>query len=100
MEQNMKKRSSTFLFLLAVSTGATLLLGAVTGPANTKTGFNSDANASDVNASAPTEDAVAPPAKPSSVSKATPPARLSFGVDEVVKMHQSGVEADVIMNYV
>ena len=96
----MKTRTSTFLFLLTVSTGATLLLGAVTGPVITKASPKPDVTAGDGNESTPTEVAAEPPAKPSGVSKVPRSPKLSFGVDEVVKMHQSGVEADVIMNFI
>src|SRR5438132_10041324 len=93
MECNIKKRSSTFCVTLALMTFATLLFGARSEPANTVSGDGADN---------PTQPAAAtePSAKTNGIKKAAQPARLSFGVDEVVKMHQGGVEADVIMNYI
>ncbi len=100
----MKKQTSPFLLILAVTTGATLLLGAVTGPTNTGTASgpasNPDPTVAETKESTPPVPSVAPPAKSSGLQKAEPSARLSFGVDEVVKMYQGGVEADVILNYV
>jgi len=96
----MKKQTSTFLSILAVTTGATLLLGAVTGPANTGTATDPDPTVTETKEPTPAEPAAAPPAKPSGIRKTEPSVRLSFGVDEVVKMYQGGVEADVILNYV
>src|SRR6266536_2828401 len=100
----MQKPTSPFLLILAVTTGATLLLGAVTGPTNTGTASgpasNPDPTVAETKESTPPVPAVAPPAKSSGLQKAEPSARLSFGVDEVVKMYQGGVEADVILNYV
>jgi len=93
MECNMKKRSSTFCVTLALMTFTNLLLGARSEPANTVSGDGADN---------PTQPAVTtePSAKTNGIKKAAQPARLSFGVDEVVKMHNGGVEADVIMNYI
>jgi len=96
----MKKQTSTFLSILAATTGATLLLGAVTGPANTGTASSPDTTVNETRESTPPEPAIAPPAKSIVTQKADPAVRLSFGVDEVVKMYQGGVEADVILNYV
>jgi len=89
----MKKRTSSFLFLLAVMTGATLLLGARSEPIK----INPE---SDAVPAAPESKQSVPAQPPAAVSKAAPQTKFSFGVDEVAKMHQNGVETDVILNYI
>ena len=93
----MKKRSSTFCVTLALMTFTNLLLGARSEPANTVSGNGAD---NPTQPAVATEPAAEPPARANGIKKAAQPARLSFGVDEVVKMHNGGVEADVIMNYI
>src|SRR2546425_3217522 len=90
----MKKRPSTFCVTLTLMTVATLLIGAQSEPAktNTDSGPNVALNQ--------TQPAAAPSPKTNGTKKAAQPARLSFGVDEVVKMYQGGVESDVILNYI
>jgi hypothetical protein len=96
----MKKQPSIFCFTLALLTFATLLIGARSEPAKTNTDANPDAAVNQPQPSAATQPAAAPSPKTNGNKKANQPARLSFGVDEVVKMYQGGVEADVILNYV
>ena len=91
----MKKQPSTFCVTLALMTFATLLFGAPSEPAKTNTDASPDAA---VNQSQQTAGAPSP--KTNGINKAAQPARLSFGVDEVVKMYQGGVETDVVLNYV
>ncbi|HYT60445.1 MAG TPA: hypothetical protein VEL06_09755, partial [Haliangiales bacterium] len=92
----MKKRTSTFFVILAVLTGATLLPATRGELAKANTNSGPDAASTEAKQGDPAEPR-AEPAKPNGVKKA---ARLSFGVDEVVKMYQGGVETDVILNYV
>jgi hypothetical protein len=95
----MKKRPSTFCVTLALMTVATLLIAARSEPVKS----NTVSSVLAVDATQPavaTESAAAPSPKPNGIKKAAQPARLSFGVGEVVKMHQGGVEADVILNYI
>lgn len=94
----MKTRTSLFVCTLLVTTCATLILGARSEPLKS----NSDP-AADVAATEPqTPDKSAPAAQvpAAATSKAAAPAKFSFGVEEVAKMHQNGVDADVIMNYI
>src|SRR5467141_2565326 len=95
----MKKRPSTFSVTLALMTVATLLIAARSEPVKSNT-VSSDEAVNPTQPPAVTEPAAAPPAKANGIKKAAQLARLSFGVDEVVKMHQGGVEADVILNYI
>ena len=80
-------------------TVATLLIAARSEPAKTNTDSN-EVSASPTPPLVATEPAAAPLPKTNGMKKAAPSARLSFGVDEVVKMYQGGVEADVIVNYI
>jgi len=89
----MKKRTSSFLFLLAVMTGATLLLGARSEPIK----INPE---SDAVPAAPESKQSVPSQPPAAANKAAPQTKFSFGVDEVAKMHENGVETDVILNYI
>ena len=91
----MKKQPSTLCVTLALMTFATLLFGAPSEPAKTKTDASPDAA---VNQSQ--QPAGAPSSKTNGINKAAQPAKLSFGVEEVVKMYQGGVETDVVMNYI
>ena len=95
----MKKRSSTFCMTLALMTAATLLNAARSEPAKTNAD-SSDAAVSQTQSTAPAEPPAAPSPKTNGMKKAAQAAKFSFGVDEVVKMHQGGVEADVILNYI
>jgi hypothetical protein len=95
----MKKRSSNFCVTLALMTVATLLIAARSEPAKSNTD-SSDVAANQTQPAAATEPAAAQLPKTNGMKKATQSARLSFGVDEVVKMYQSGVDTDVIVNYV
>jgi len=96
----MKKQPSIFCFALALMTFATLLVGARSEPSKTNTDANPDAAVNQPQPSAATQPAAALSPKTNGIKKANQPARLSFGVDDVVKMYQGGVEADVILNYV
>ena len=98
MECNMKKRLSTFSATLAVMTVAALLIAAPGEPVKTNTDSNDALKPTQPPAA--TEPAAAPLPKTNGMKKAAQSARLSFGVDEVVKMYQSGVDADVIVNYI
>ena len=95
----MKKRSSNFCVTLALMTVARLLIAARSEPAKSNTD-SSDVAANQTQPAAATEPAAAPLPKTNGMKKATQSARLSFGVDEVVKMYQSGVDTDVIVNYI
>jgi hypothetical protein len=95
----MKKRPSTFCVTLALMTFATLFSALRSEPANPNT-LSSDAAVSPAQPPLATEPAAAPSANTTGIKKAAQPAKLSFGVDEVVKMHQGGVEAGVILNYI
>jgi len=95
----MKKRTSTFCVTLALMTFATLLIDARGQPFKT----NPESGDTAVNSSQPstsTAPAAASSPKANGSTKAVQPAKLSFGVDDVVKMYQSGIEADVILNYI
>src|ERR1051326_5653135 len=93
----MKTRVSLFLWTLAVSTGATLILGARSEPL--KSGADPVLEPVVPEAQAPSPPpAEARPAQ--AVPKAAAPAKFSFGVEEVAKMYRNGVDADVIMNYI
>ena len=93
----MKKRTVPFSAVLIVISSLTLLSGARGEP--TKTSGDSQP---EVTQTKPSEAAEpnAQPTQQTQSKKAAQPAKLSFGVDEVVKMHQNGVEPDVVMNYV
>jgi len=91
----MKKRSSIFCVTLALLTSTSTLFGARSEPANTGSGTDSPTQPS-----AGTEPAAEPSAKTNGIKKGAQPSRLSFGVDEVVKMYQGGVETDVVLNYI
>jgi len=77
----MKTRTMLFLSVVSVMTGSTLLLGAA--------GADADKAARNSDSVSVTEQAAQ-----------AKPVKLSFGVDEIVKMNQGGVEADVLVNYV
>ncbi len=91
----MKKRASSFFVILAVMTGATALSGLETAPA--KAGTDSSLKVA-LNTANQAEPAAEPAQR--DASKKAAPAKLSFGVDEVAKMYQNGVENDVILNYI
>src|SRR6266699_4222685 len=91
----MKKRSSILCVTLALLTITSTLFGARSEPANTGSGPDSPTQPS-----AGTEHAAEPSAKTNGIKKGAQPSRLSFGVDEVVKMYQGGVETDVVLNYI
>src|SRR5437762_831581 len=95
----MKKRTVPFSAVLIVISSLTLLSGARGEP--TKTGGNSQPDSTSTETK-PSETAEpnAQPTQQTQSRKAAQPAKLSFGVDEVVKMHQNGVEPDVVLNYV
>jgi len=90
----MKKQPSTFRVTLALMTFAALLIGARSEPAKTNTDASQDT------AVTQTQPSAAPSSKTNGTKQAAQPARLSFGVDEVVKMYQGGVETDVVLNYI
>src|SRR5436190_6291461 len=95
----MKKRPSTLCVTLALMTFAALFIVAHGEPANPNTP-SSDAGVSPAQPPSAIEPAAAPSANANGIKKAAQPDKFSFGVDEVVKLHQSGVEADVILNYI
>lgn len=90
----MKTRTASFLWILTVMTCVTLILGARSEPL--KTNLDSAPNLT------PSETKQSDPAPPPAA--ATKPVssqnKFSFGVEEVAKMHQNGVETDVILNYI
>src|SRR5437879_5827584 len=94
----MKKQPSTFCVTLALMTFATLLFCARSEPLKT----NTDSSDVVVNPTQPpaANEPATPSPKSNGTKKAAQPARLSFGVDEVVKMYQGGVETDVVLNYI
>src|SRR6266496_3792095 len=95
----MKRRTTTFFMSLALMIVATLFIAARSEPV--KSNGDPGANATvDPSQTAPATEPAAPSPKTNGLKKAAPPNRLSFGVDEVVKMFQRGVESDVILNYV
>jgi len=95
----MKKPSSIFCVTLALMTVATRLIAARSEPTKTSP-ESSDVSLSPTQPAAATEPAAAPSAKTNGIKKSAQSARLSFGVDEVVKMYQGGVETDVVLNYI
>ena len=98
----MKNRMTLFLASLAVMTGATLILAAI--DETKKTPLNNPSPEPAVVALATQEDtparAAPTPPQPSDTRKEARPTRLSFGLDDVVKMSQSGIATDVILTYV
>ena len=96
----MKKRPSTFCVTLALMTFTTLLIDAKSEPIKTNTDSAPDATLNQNQPPAATEPAATPSPKTNGIKKADQPARLSFGVEEVVKMYQGGVETDVVLNYI
>src|SRR5437867_9493125 len=95
----MKKPSSIFCVTLALMTVATRLIAARSEPTKTSP-ESSDVSLSPTQPAAATEPALTPSAKTNVIKKSAQSARLSFGVDEVVKMYQGGVETDVVLNYI
>jgi hypothetical protein len=104
--QNEAMKKNSFLFLASLA-GATLILAATVEPSKTK--LNTQRAEPEVVAANAPEDAPAqapavpaPPAAPDGpkATKAAKPVKLSFGLDEVVKMVQSGVAPDVISAYI
>src|SRR5205814_6738153 len=95
----MKNRLSSFFVILAVATSAAALPGAERESAEARTDSGLKVALNGTKQAEPAEAPVEP-ARREAVKKATPPAKLSFGVDEVAKMHQNGVETDVILNYI
>ena len=97
----MRTRTSSFLVTWTATTTAAvaLLVGSEAEPAKANADPRPDAAAVETKPS----DAASPPAAParqSGLKKADPQTKFSFGVDEVAKMYQSGVETDVILNYI
>jgi len=87
----MKNRPLAFLMALAVVTATAICLGAPLSTASAQS--TSTTNTS--------------PTTPPQVSAATPPAAstaqapaLPYGVGEVVKLYQGGINKDVIVNYI
>jgi len=80
----MKNRTTLYLASLAVMTGSTLVLAAI----ETNKG-QSGGTATETQKATQESSGVAPKA-----------AKLSFGLDDVVKMVQSGVATDVILTYI
>src|SRR5437867_4351668 len=99
MELKMKTRTSSLLVTWTATMIAALLFGAEAEPAKANADPSPDAAAVETKPS----DAASPqaaPARQSGLKKADPQTKFSFGVDEVAKMYQSGVETDVILNYI
>jgi hypothetical protein len=92
----MKKRTASYSVVSIVISSLTLLSGEPANP-----GGEPQVNATSVESKpSQTAEPIAAPIEQTQPKKASQPAKLSFGVDEVVKMHQSGVEPDVVLNYV
>ena len=93
------KKQITLLAVLAAMAGVPLLLGAGGGPDIVKAETAPAGVSTDAKAANPSEPTVEPAKETTAARNATRP-KLSFGVDEVVRMYQGGVETDVILNYV
>src|SRR2546423_9908997 len=91
----MKRRTFSFLVTLAVITES-LLVGVRSQAAKTNGDPNPDAVVNETKQS----DAAKPPLAPIQPTQAAQRTKFSFGVDEVVKMYQRGVETEVILNYI
>src|SRR5437879_9132877 len=91
----MKMRTCSFLVTLAVITES-LLIGVRSQAAKTTGDSNPDAVVNETKQS----DAARPPSARIQPTQAAQRTKFSFGVDEVTKMYQSGVETDVILNYI
>jgi hypothetical protein len=92
----MKSRPSIFWFTLISSAAAAVYFGV---PSNTATAADETVTAP--SASAPVMPTA--PAAPTAAAPATAPApapALAYGVGEVVKMYQGGINKDVIVNYI
>src|SRR3989440_9283092 len=97
--EKMKTRTSAFLATLAVMTVLMPVIGAKAEPAKTVGESIPDAAAPETKQS----DAAGPSAAPvraTAAKQAAQQTKYSFGVDEVVKMYQRGVETEVILNYI
>src|SRR5439155_8948873 len=94
----MKRRTFSFLVTLAVITES-LLIGVRSQAAETSGDPNPDAVVNETKQSDAAKPPVAP-VQPTAVTQAARRTKFSFGVDEVVKMYQRGVETDVIQNYI
>ena len=91
----MKRRTFSFLVTLAVITES-LLIGVRSQAAKTTGDPNPDAVVNETKQS----DAAKPPIAPIQPTQAAQRTKFTFGVDEVAKMYQRGVETDVIVNYI
>jgi len=91
----MKRRTFSFLLTLALI-AESLLVGVRSQAAKTSGDPNPDAVVNETKQS----DAARPPIAPIQPTQAAQRTKFSFGVDEVAKMYQRGVETDVIVNYI
>src|SRR5207237_2092480 len=91
----MKSRTFPLMARLAVKTKS-LIVGVRSEAAKTTGDPDPDAVVNETKQS----DAAKPPIAPIQPTQAAQRTKFSFGVDEVVKMYQRGVEADVIVNYI
>src|SRR5213082_1616878 len=91
----MKRRTFSFLATLAVMTES-LLVGVRSEAAKTTGDPDPDAVVNETKQS----DAAKPPIAPIQPTQAAQRTKFTFGVDEVAKMYQRGVETDVIVNYI
>jgi hypothetical protein len=97
----MKTRVSSFFVILGVITGAAALSGSASESVKASADSSLKLALNGANQAEPAETPAAPAkTNGNAVKKPAPPAKLSFGVDEVAKMHQNGVESDVILNYI
>src|ERR1051326_4514291 len=97
----MKTRVSSFFVILGVITGAAALSGSASESDKASADSSLKLALNGANQAEPVETPAAPAkTNGNGVKKPAPPAKLSFGVDEVAKMHQNGVESDVILNYI
>src|SRR6266480_4699049 len=94
----MKTQTISLLVTLAVITES-LLIGVRSQAAITNGNPSPDAAVNETKQSDAAKPPVAP-VQPTAVTQAAQQPKFSFGVDEVTKMYQSGVETDVILNYI
>src|SRR5882762_266521 len=94
----MKRRTFSFLVTLAVITES-LLIGVRSQAAKSTGDPNPDAVVNETKQSDAARSPIAP-VQPTAVTQAAQRTKFSFGVDDVAKMYQRGVETDVIVNYI
>src|SRR5689334_10684366 len=92
----MKTRILTFPVAVAVIMASMAVVGVRSEPvrASNDAGAAAEANTPDAGASSTSQGQQA------GMKMAAPTPKFSFGVDEIAKMSQGGVETDVILNYI